>query len=403
MQLRRILWVALPIATALVASSIGCGSTRDGATDSDAGAAGGNGPSCVIDTECSGDVCAQIGAGSSCAKRCASDHDCAGNAKCRAATTVAGDSVTVCVADDGAPPSVTDAGSVMPVTFDAGPPVKASVGADGGTTDRLVFAAVGDTRPPFIDDTKGYPTATIDAIYTKIAALAPAFVVSTGDYIFANPFGSQAAAQFPLYLAARAKYSGVLFPALGNHECLGNEGSNCGAGTLAGTPNNYSEFVKSLLTPIGKTEPYYSVRVDATDGSWTSKLVFVAANAWTQAQADWLDQTLAVPTTYTFVMRHEPKAATKAPGTSPSEAIMAKHPYTLAIVGHTHTHERTHPKEVIFGNGGAPLTAGQTMYGFGMLTQRHDGAIQVDVIDVATGQADAAFRFAVKADGTAAP
>jgi len=258
-----------------------------------------------------------------------------------------------------------------------------------------LFAFAGSTAKPFTSN-------AVNPVESS-AQLAPAFVVSTGDYIFANPFGSQAAAQFPLYLAARAKYSGVLFPALGNHECLGNEGSNCGAGTLAGTPNNYSEFVKSLLTPIGKTEPYYSVRVDATDGSWTSKLVFVAANAWTQAQADWLDQTLAVPTTYTFVMRHEPKAATKAPGTSPSEAIMAKHPYTLAIVGHTHTHERTHPKEVIFGNGGAPLTAGQTMYGFGMLTQRHDGAIQVDVIDVATGQADAAFRFAVKADGTAAP
>ena len=57
---------------------------------------------------------------------------------------------------------------------------------------------------------------------------------------------------------------------------------------------------------------------------------------------------------------------------------------------------------MIIGNGGAPLT-GSKDYGFGMVNQRPDGAIQVDMIDYHTLLADPSFRFAVNADGTAAP
>jgi hypothetical protein len=80
---------------------------------------------------------------------------------------------------------------------------------------------------------------------------------------------------------------------------------------------------------------------------------------------------------------------------------MAKHPYTLAIVGHTHTYGRTGPRQVTIGNGGAPLTGGAT-FGFGLVQQRADGAIQVDMIDSATGHADTGFRFALHADGSPA-
>jgi hypothetical protein len=55
----------------------------------------------------------------------------------------------------------------------------------------------------------------------------------------------------------------------------------------------------------------------------------------------------------------------------------------------------------VFGNGGAPVTGGVN-YGFGLVTQRSDGAIQVDAIDYQSQHADASFRFAVNADGTAA-
>jgi hypothetical protein len=57
---------------------------------------------------------------------------------------------------------------------------------------------------------------------------------------------------------------------------------------------------------------------------------------------------------------------------------------------------------VIIGNGGAPLT-GSGNYGWALLPQRADGAIQVDMIDDQTLQPDPSFRFAVTADGTAAP
>jgi hypothetical protein len=37
------------------------------------------------------------------------------------------------------------------------------------------------------------------------------------------------------------------------------------------------------------------------------------------------------------------------------------------------------------------------------LQQRADGAIQVDMVDYATGALDTAFRFAVNPDGSSAP
>jgi hypothetical protein len=307
-----------------------------------------------------------------------------------------------------APPSPcpsppVDAGTAD-VSVDVGPPPGGSVGPSGGTVSRLLFGVVGDTRPAVIDDTKAYPTAIIDKIYSDVAALSPqpAFMISTGDYMFATASGSQGAPQLDLYLAARAKYAGTWFPALGNHECTGAVVSNCGAGTTDGVTKNYEAFVSKMLGPIAKTDPWYSFRVDASDGAWTSKFVFVAANAWTPTQAAWLDATMAVSTTYTFVIRHEPSAATTAPGVSPSEAIMAKHPYTLAIVGHTHTYERKSTREVVIGNGGAPLT-GSKNYGYAIVGQRPDGAVRVDMYDYTTGAADPSFGFAVKADGTAAP
>ena len=42
-------------------------------------------------------------------------------------------------------------------------------------------------------------------------------------------------------------------------------------------------------------------------------------------------------------------------------------------------------------------------YGYGLVQQRADGALQVDMVDYGTGQLDTAFRFAVRADGSAAP
>ena len=421
-------------------------------------------PPCVTEQDCAGAVCAQLGADSYCAPGCPNGNECSPDRACTAVTTVSGAQASVCVprsgaacvapaTEDAGPPPATCGSLVGPDVsaqckscggantcqnngcyngwwcdtatnrcqsppapsqcappdagpFDAGGPVTGTVGANGGTLSRLFFAVVGDTRPATIDDTAGYPTAVIGKIFSDIQALSvrPPFIISTGDYMFASTTNAQAAnAQLDLYVGARAKYSGTAFPALGNHECTGATASNCGPGSVDGTTSNYSAFLTKMLQPIGKTDPYYAIRVDAVDASWTAKFVFVAANAWSNTQATWLDQQLSQATTYTFVIRHEPSAADTAPGVVPSDQIMAAHPYTLSLVGHTHTYEHFPGREAIIGNGGAPLT-GSKSYGFAVFSQRPDGAIQADMIDYASGlPVGGYFHFAVKPDGSPAP
>jgi Calcineurin-like phosphoesterase len=297
-------------------------------------------------------------------------------------------------ADSSVPPAATLTTASTPARN--GP---SSIGADGGKLSRLLFACVGDTRPPTENDTASYPFEVISRIYADIEALnpRPPLVISTGDYLFASSArGDIAAAQIDLYLSARGHFSGTFFPGMGNHECTGATISNCGYEV---TPN-YAAFLQRMLAPIGKVVPYYVVRLDAVDASWSAKIVFVAANAWSSAQQIWLETTLAIPTTYTFVVRHEPASDSEAPGVAPSEILMARHPYTLAIVGHDHTygHYRDSPREVLIGNGGAPLSS--KSFGFGLFTQASDGAIVIDMIDWQSGERDAAFHFEVAPDGT---
>jgi hypothetical protein len=273
-------------------------------------------------------------------------------------------------------------------------------GVTGGTLDMLHFAVVGDTRPPNEDDTAGYPQAVITKIWQDVEAFSPrpAFAVTTGDYMFAQPYGSQGSAQLDIYLGARAAFTNVVFPAMGNHECTGATASNCGAGNTSGLTANFNTFMSRMLMPLGTTKPYYTVDVASPSGAWTAKLVFIAANAWDSTQAAWLDAELAKPTTYTFAIRHEDLESNTAPGVSPSEAILAKHPYTLKIVGHTHTF-RYDPvnREVVVGNGGAPLS-GSVNYGYLIATQRADGAIVLNAYDYMSNAS--VQTFAVKADGS---
>jgi hypothetical protein len=278
-----------------------------------------------------------------------------------------------------------------------------TVGATGGSVSRLYFAVVGDTRPANIDDTSGYPTAVITKVYQDMEAWSPrpTFGVSTGDYMFATPGAGNVAPQLSLYTTARGNFSNMMFPAMGNHECTGATASNCGSGNTDGITENYTGFLNTLLAPAGQTSPYYVININDSAGVWTAKFVFVAANAWTSAQSSWLESTLSQSTTYTFLIRHESASANTAPGVTPAEQIMAKYPYTLSIVGHSHTYNKSGAKEVIIGNGGAPLTGGVN-YGFGLIQQRGDNAIQVDMIDYESLQPDTSFRFAVNPDGSAA-
>ncbi len=286
-----------------------------------------------------------------------------------------------------------------PVLPDAGP----SADASATLAPAFRFAIVGDTRPANEDDTVHYPTTVITQIWTDIEQFSPHpdFAVSTGDYIFANPAGKEVAPQLDRYMYARGTFTNIVYPALGNHECTGATASNCGLGTAYGVTSNFAGFMSRMLEPIGVTQPYYTIHFAANDGSWTMKLVFVAANAWNPEQAAWLTTAMAEPTTYTFVIRHEDAQADTAPGVIPSEAIINAQPFTLKIVGHTHTYaHRPAQHEVVCGNGGAPLSSASN-YGYAIVERLDDGTIQFTEYDYLSNAIMDQFRFA--ADGTAVP
>jgi hypothetical protein len=278
-------------------------------------------------------------------------------------------------------------------------------GISGGTLDVLSFAIVGDTRPPNEDDTAGYPTAIITKIWQDVQAASPrpAFAVTSGDYQYSNPNGSQAVAQVELYLTARQNFTNVTFPAMGNHECTGGTTSNCGAGNTNGITANYTAFMSKMLAPLGVNLPYYVANIASTTGAWTAKFVVVAANAWDTAQGTWLDATLAKPTTYTFIVRHESSTTSPAPpGVAGSETILAKYPYTLKLIGHSHEYRyESQNHEIIVGNGGAPLSGGSN-YGYVIARQRSsDNAIVFSSYDYDTNAV--VESFALQPNGTAAP
>ncbi|HVO29179.1 MAG TPA: metallophosphoesterase, partial [bacterium] len=286
----------------------------------------------------------------------------------------------------------------------AAPTPTGSVTVDGGKLDDLIFAIVGDTRPMTVDDTASYPTLIITRIFQALEAASPRpfFAVTTGDYMFASNGGGQAGPQLDKYVTARESFTNPVFPAMGNHECTGYTDSNCGPGALDGTTNQFLAYQQRFLAPLGLANPWYAVRVDDKNGAWSAKFVFVAANAWNAEQATWLDQALADPTTYTFVVRHEPGSASTAPGVTPSANIITNHPITLVIEGHTHTYYHSGTtRELVVGNGGAPITS-SVNYGYVMAHRRPaDGAIVFEEHDYDTGTIT--DTFAINADGSAAP
>jgi hypothetical protein len=436
------------------------GSTAHESAGDDAG--GGDSASetctaCTGDGDCGGGVCVELPGGSYCAPACDTAAQCGAGTTCTPLeSATSGNQVGACVSaggpcgvasegDGSAPASCGDLAGPntaascpcpsgktcqangcryqsycntttnmcqpAPIgcgtpgqVYVPGPAPTGTIGPTGGTVSRLYFAVVGDTRPANEDETNAYPTAIITQIFQDLQALSPrpTFALGTGDYQYSNPTGTQSSTQIDLYMGARAAYTGTLFPVMGNHECTGLTNSNCGAGNPDGLTNNYNAFVSKMLAPINQTSPYYEIDIAAPDGSWTSKFLFVAANAWTQDEANWLDQAMGKTTTYTFVLRHEAASASTAPGVNPAEIIMTKHPYTLSIVGHTHAYQHSGPREIIVGNGGAPLS-GTGDYGFGMISQQADGTVAVDMIDYTSGLSDSSFHFAVNPDGSAAP
>jgi hypothetical protein len=264
--------------------------------------------------------------------------------------------------------------------------VSGAIGPGGGSVSRLYFAVVGDTRPANIDDTSGYPTPIITKIYADIETLSPRpeFVVTTGDYMFASPSGNAGAAQIAVYNQAAQQFTGPIFAAMGNHECTGATASNC-----AGSPtNNMNAFMSTLIAPLGQSQPYYTISMNDLAGQWTAKLVVAACNAWDSTQKTWLAGELARATTYTFVVRHEPTGTSGAPCVSEMDALLSTSKYDLFVVGHSHTYAHSQ-KQLIVGNGGAPI-AGGASYGFATIDQQPNGFV-VTQYDYLTGHPVSSF------------
>jgi hypothetical protein len=294
-------------------------------------------------------------------------------------------------------------GAKGPAAIDGSPDAMQGVGPTGGTVDTLRFAIVGDTRPVNIDDVPGYPTAVITRIWQDVENENPRpdFAVSTGDYMFAGVFSATAGPMMDLYLSAVSQFTNLDFPAMGNHECTGATNSNCGPGNANGETLNYNTFMSKMMAPLGNTTPYYEFHVNAKDGSWTAKFIVIAANAWDQTQSDWLTTALAESTTYTFVVRHEESSATDGPGVTPSKTIIDANPHTMLICGHDHTlNYFKSGKEIVVGNGGAPLTS-TVNYGYVVVERRADGAIQFTAYDYMSHAV--MKQFAVDANGNSVP
>ena len=254
------------------------------------------------------------------------------------------------------------------------------------TLDELRFAVVGDTRPAAPNDTANYPTAIITKIWQDVEAEVPhpRFAISTGDYIFADPSSHEQMPQLAKYMAARGVFTGVQYPAMGNHECTGATASNCGQGARDGVTPNMTDFIQTMLNPIGVNKPYYAQQLTSGDGSWTAKLVVIACNAWSPAQATWLASALTPSTTYTFVVRHEEVSVISTTPCAESQTIIGQHPLTLLIVGHTHTYRHfASDRQIIVGNGGAPLTSG-TNYGYVIVARNASGTLTVTAYDYLT-------------------
>jgi hypothetical protein len=290
-----------------------------------------------------------------------------------------------------------------------------TVGNNGGSVPSLYFAVVGDTRPGSNNANSSYPTAIITKIYQDLEALnpKPQFILTTGDYQFDDPGATTGGqlnsdVQIGYYAQAQTNWTGgPVFMAMGNHECNGYTNSNLdltqNPPTCDGVAStNYTSWYSKLVAPLGKTLPYYTIPINATDGSWTSKFIIVACNAWDSTQQTWLQTQLATPTTYTFLVRHEDPTATTGPCVSAMDSMLASATYTALIVGHVHQYcsgtlssstsceypWTGSPKGFVVGNGGA-VTSND-----GYVTVQQNGStFTVTDFDYSTNGTVASFTF----------
>jgi hypothetical protein len=425
------------------------------------------------------EVCAQVTTGATCLAPCQTNQDCTNSESCSPVTSAEGNTFTACLPQNGScgtsttpnggtaanpdagsgnsgnsqdPGNLQDAGNDQGGgnSRDAGngngngngneqdagnsqggggpdAGFTSTITGNGGTESQLYFAVLGDTRPADGCDTNGsdYPSTIITTSFQQLDAMSPRppFVVTTGDYQYVDQGGSGdpscptlAATQLGYYMTARAKYSGVLWPAMGNHECDGYTDSDCGNGCPSGdtgcsgssNTSNFLEFVTQMLSPIGESLPYYTRTVTATDSSWKATFIFTAPNYWTgTSQSSWVTSQISAAGTpsssnYVIVIHHEDSTASSPPkGLSTIESAESGHE-TLSIVGHSHfwqfgtggPYSESNARQLLVGNGGAPLTSGSnsstvntSVYGYTTIMRQSDGSLLITGYDESTGTA----------------
>ena len=69
--------------------------------------------------------------------------------------------------------------------------------------------------------------------------------------MFAVPGNGQAVPQANLYMQAEQASGVPVYPVMGNHECAGANGSNCGPDGANGVTENYKAFLNVILGGAG--------------------------------------------------------------------------------------------------------------------------------------------------------
>ncbi|MBS2033062.1 MAG: metallophosphoesterase [Deltaproteobacteria bacterium] len=270
-------------------------------------------------------------------------------------------------------------------TSSSGGTTGTGVGPHGGSVSLLHFAISGDTRPPSCEDTAGYPTAIINSIGDAEKAAGAQFALDLGDHMYVcNNDASIANQQMSLFVQGTQHFGGTWFMTEGNHECMGSGSGYCPTGS---SNVNFQAFL-AAISNISST-PYYSVNIQTSLGLAT--FVFVADNSFDNAQQTWLQNTLATADSnakYTIIAKHHPEGDSSVAANSTIMSIIRQHKFALLLTGHAHKYEHQTTdsgRDLVLGNGGAPLISSGTFNGYGMIDQLSNGQLQVSIYDVASG------------------
>jgi hypothetical protein len=183
---------------------------------------------------------------------------------------------------------------------------------------------------------------------------------------------------------------------MGNHECATSfDTQDCGYAGAETQDYKMSAFLNQLKTVSGSTLPYY--RVDIMTASGKAVFLSVADDAWNQTQQDWLTQQLTdadATAKYTFVSKHHPNGNTDQPAFQQIYNLVTAHKVTLFLNGHSHEykHNKSTPRAVVMGLGGAPMdNPSQQWWGYITVMQCPDDRINVVVYDQATNNVQDQF------------